>query len=62
MIDPIVLTSLIVACAAQSVIIALLSATVPVLIWKCFRLESKVDQLDEVVETLCKAAGLGEKP
>ena len=42
-------------------IIALLSATVPFLLWRTYKLEDKVEVLDEAVARLMEVAGVGKK-
>lgn len=35
-----------------AVLVATLGLTIPFMMWKCFKLEQKIDQLDEVVVTM----------
>ena len=50
-----------VICAAQSLTVLVLGCVVPFLWWKMRKMEDRTDMLDEVVQELCKAAGLGAK-
>lgn len=57
-----------VACAALAFTGAVLSATVPLLIWRCFRLDArqteadaKIDTLDEAVSSLLELAKIGPR-
>lgn len=71
-IDPLVFTSLIMACTLQAFIIALLAAAMPAFVWRMFKLEGRVDQaeknlaaVDEVVAEMNKAMmgpPMGGKP
>lgn len=50
-----------VICAAQSLTVLVLGSVVPFLWYKLRKTEDRIDVLDEVVQELCKAAGLGGK-
>jgi hypothetical protein len=52
------LAALSLACALQAVVIAVLAGSVPYLWHRTFKAEAKVEELDEVVASLCEAAGL----
>ncbi len=46
-------------CLLLTVIVAVLAGSVPYLGWKVFKLEMKVEALDEVLAELLETAGLG---
>lgn len=47
-----------VATLVLSLVVGALAGSVPMLWWKCFRAEQKVEELDNVVAELLAAAGL----
>ena len=51
-------TLLALACLLQAVIIAVLAGTIPYLWHHTHRAETKIEELDEVMASLCEIAGL----
>jgi hypothetical protein len=47
-----------ISCAVLALSTAVLAGSVPYIYWKCWRLESDLHALDEVVSGLCEAAGV----
>lgn len=54
-------------CAVLSIVVAALSATVPFVLWRVFKQEQRIERIevkfeahDEVLDQLCRAAGLGD--
>ena len=50
--------ALAVVAAVQAVIIAVLAGSVPYLWHRWFKVDTKVEELDEIITTLCEAAGV----
>jgi hypothetical protein len=54
------ITCLSISCLLLTVIVAVLSGSVPFLWWKCWKLEQKIEVLDEALAGLLDAAGVNK--